>query len=107
MFDHLFELLQISKSILEEDIISIKPEAVIIGGGLWFLRDSLRDFEGYRTALKELLHRSMAIFIKVTLDKSRFKPSMRANGSAISIHDEAYCKELLEAGTFSSGIPDR
>ena len=47
----------------------MKPEAVIIGGGLWYLRDHLRDFGGYRTALQELLYRSMSIFMKVTLDR--------------------------------------
>ena len=52
----------------------MKPEAVIIGGGLWFLRDNLRDFEGYRTALQELLNRSMEIFIKVTPDRVDSNP---------------------------------
>ena len=84
----------------------MKPEAVIIGGGLWFLRDKLRDFEGYRTALQELLTRSMEIFIKVTTDRvdSNFQPCLRANGSAISTHDSAKCKQLLEVGTMASGI---
>ena len=74
MFDELFELLQISTDILEEDIIAMKPEAVIIGGGLWFLRDHLRDFEGYRTALQALLHRSIGILIKVILDRVDSSP---------------------------------
>ena len=43
----------------------MKPKAVMIGGGLWFVRDYLRDFEGYRTALKEELQRLMRIFRKV------------------------------------------
>ena len=64
--NYTIELFQISIETLEQDIMALKPKAVILGGGLWFVRDYLRDFDGYRTALKEELRRLMWVLRKVS-----------------------------------------
>ena len=51
---------------IEHDVSAIKPNVVVIGGGLRFLKHS-GDFGGYRKALKETLPRLVAIPRRVEL----------------------------------------
>jgi hypothetical protein len=51
---------------IEAEIVTMRPKAVVIGDGVWFIWSGRRDFKGYYAILKSHLRQLVAMANKVS-----------------------------------------
>ena len=64
LWDTLFETAPMK---LEQEVAQMRPRAVVVGDGLWFVWEQRQDYAGFRRALKAQLKVLVNIGVKVIL----------------------------------------